>query len=70
MDPLSHKNISKAKRIKLSREEYKEVNTAFYQALQEPKDNTTKQTDEQWRQKVSEHRSYIDTKTLLMLENI
>ena len=44
LDPPSHKNISKVKRIKWTREEYKEVMTAFYQALKERKDNTTKQT--------------------------
>ena len=64
LDPSSHKNISKAKRIKWTREEYKEVMTAFYQALKEPKDNTAKQTYELWRQKVGEHRSYIDANKL------
>ena len=64
LDPPSHKNISKAKRIKWTREEYKEVMTAFYQALKEPKDNTAKQTYELWRQKVGEHRSYIDANKL------
>ena len=38
--------------------------TAFYQALKERKDNTTKQTQELWRQKVGEHRSYIDANKL------
>ena len=38
--------------------------TAFYQALKEPKDNTAKQTYEQQRQKVGEHRSYIDANKL------
>ena len=37
---------------------------AFYQALKEPKDNTTKQTYELWRQKVGKHRGYIDVKKL------
>ena len=67
LDPLNppcHKNISKAKIIKWTCEEYKEVMTAFYQALKEPKDNTTKQTYELWRQKVGEHRSYIDANKL------
>ena len=32
--------MSKAKIIKWTREEYKEVMTAFHQALKEPKDNT------------------------------
>ena len=64
LDPPSHKNISKVKRIKWTREEYKEVMTAFYQALKEPKDNTAKQTYELWRQKVGEHRSYIDANKL------
>ena len=39
--------------------------TAFYQALKEPKDNTTKQTYELWRQKVGEHVSYIDANKLV-----
>ena len=38
--------------------------TAFYQALKEPKDYTTKQTYELWRQNVGEHRSYIDANKL------
>ena len=38
--------------------------TAFYQALKEPKNNTTKQTYELWRQKVGEHRSYINANKL------
>lgn len=38
--------------------------TVFYQALKEPKDNTTKQMYELWRQKVGEHRSYIDSNKL------
>ena len=42
----------------------------FYQALKEPKDNTTKQTNELWRQEVGEHRSCIGTNKLLMLEEI
>ena len=65
LDPPYHKNISKAKIIKWSREEYKEVMTAFYQALKEPKDNTTKQTYKLWRQKVGEHVSYIDANKLV-----
>ena len=65
LDPLSHKNISKAKSVKWTHEEYEEVMTAFYQALKEPKDNTTKQTYELWRQKVDEHRSYIDANKLV-----
>ena len=64
LDPPSHKNISKAKKIKWTREEYKEVMTTFYQALKEPKDNTTQQTYELWRQKFGEHRSYIDANKL------
>ena len=36
----------------------------FYQTLQEPKDNTTQQTYKLWRQKVGEHRSYIDANKL------
>ena len=42
LDPPSHKNISKAKRVKWTRDEYKEIMTAFYQALKEPKDSTAK----------------------------
>ena len=42
LDPPSPKNISKAKRIKWTLEEYKEVMTEFYQALTKPKDNTIK----------------------------
>ena len=38
--------------------------TAFYQALNEPKENTTKQTYELWRQKISEHRKCIDANKL------
>ena len=38
--------------------------TAFYQALKEPKDKTTKQTYELWRQKLGEHRHYIDANNL------
>ena len=38
--------------------------TTFYQALKEPKENTTQQTYELWRQKVGEHRSYIDANKL------
>ena len=64
LDPPFHKNISKAKRIRWTREEYKDVMTAFYQALKEPKDYTTKQTYELWRQNVGEHRSYIDANKL------
>ena len=64
LDPPSHKNILKAKKIKWTREEYKEVMTTFYQALKEPKDNTTQQTYELWRQKFGEHRSYIDANKL------
>ena len=64
LDSPSHKNISKAKRRKWTREEYKEVMTTFYQALKEPKDNTTQQTYELWRQNVGEHRSYINAKKL------
>ena len=62
--PPSDKNISKAKRIKWTCKEYKEVITTFYQALKEPEDNTTQQTYELWRQKVGEHRSYIDANKL------
>ena len=45
-------------------EEYKEIATVFYQTLKKPKDNTTKQTYELWRQKVGEHRSYINANKL------
>ena len=45
-------------------EQYKEIVTVFYQALKKPKDNTTKQTYELWRQKVGEHRSYINANKL------
>ena len=38
--------------------------TAFQQALNEPKENTTKQTYELWRQKISEHRECIDANKL------
>ena len=55
LDPLSHK---------WTREEYKEVMTTFYQALKEPKDNTAQQTYELLKQKVGEHRSYIDANKL------
>ena len=61
LDPSSFKNISKAKRIKWTREEYKEVMTTFYQALKKPEDNTKKQTYQLRRQKVDEHRSYMLT---------
>ena len=64
LDPASNKNISKRKRIKWTSVEYKEVMTAFYQALNEPKENTTKQTYELWRQKISEHRKCIDANKL------
>ena len=37
LDPPSHKNISKAKRIKWTCEEYKEVMTSFYQAFKNQK---------------------------------
>ena len=60
LHPPSRKNISEAKRIKRTCEEDKEVMTAFYQALKETKDKTTKQIYEVWRQNVGEHRSYID----------
>ena len=65
LDPSYHKNISKAKIIKWTREEYKEVMTAFYQVLKEPKDSTTKQTCELWRQRVGEHISYSDASKLV-----
>ena len=64
LDPPSHKNISKAKRITWTREEYKEAMLTFHQALKELKDNATQQTYELWRQKVGEHRSYIDASKL------
>ena len=38
--------------------------TAFYQALKEPKVNMAKQTYELWRQKVGEHRSYVESNKL------
>ena len=38
--------------------------TAFYQAFKNQKGNTIKQTYELWRQKVGEHRSYIDANKL------
>ena len=38
--------------------------TTFYQALKEPKDNTAQQTYELLKQKVGEHRSYIDANKL------
>ena len=38
--------------------------TAFYQVLNKPKDNTTKQTYQLRRHKTGEHRSYIDTNKL------
>ena len=34
--------------------------SAFYQALNEPKNNNTKHTYEIWRREVGEHRPYID----------
>ena len=42
--------------------------TAFYQTLNEPKDNTTKRTYELWRQKFGEHRSYFDASKLANVE--
>ena len=38
--------------------------TIFFQALKEPKDKTTQQTYELWRQKVGQHRTYIDADKL------
>ena len=64
LDPRSHKNISKAMRIKQTHEEYKEAVTAFYLPLKKAKGNTTKQTCELWRRKAGEHRSYIETNKL------
>lgn len=46
LDPPPHKNVSKVKRIKQAREHYKKVMKTFYQALKEPKHNTTKHTYE------------------------
>ena len=71
LDPPPHKNISIAKRIKWTREEYKEVMIIFYEAIKEPEDNTTQQTYELWRQKSGEHRRYILTPAnLLILEEL
>ena len=38
--------------------------TAFYQALNEPKNNNTKRTYEIWRKEVGKHRPYIDANKL------
>ena len=38
--------------------------TAFYQALNEPKNNNTKRTFEIWRKEVGKHRPYIDANKL------
>ena len=38
--------------------------TAFFQAPKEWKDNTRKKTNELWRQKAGEYRSYTDTNKL------
>ena len=54
----------KGMRIIWTRLEQKEPVTAFYEALKEPKDNTTRQTYELRRQRVGEHKSYIDINEL------
>ena len=59
-----HSPFPKAMRIIWTRVEYKEPVAAFYETLREPKDNTTRQTYELWRQKVGEHKSFIDINEL------
>ena len=64
LDPPSHRTVSKPKRIKWIREEYKEVMKTLYQVYKEPRDYAAKQTYELWRQKVDKHRNYINVKKL------
>ena len=64
-DSPSPKKKQKPKRIKWTREEYKQVMSDFYQALNEPKNNNTKCIYEIWRKEVGEHRPYIDANKLV-----
>ena len=50
----------KTKRTKWTREQYKQVMTAFYQAINEPENNNTKRTYEIWRKEVGKHIPHID----------
>ena len=59
LDSPSPKRKQKPKRIKLTRDEYKQVMSAFYQALNEPKNNNTKRTYEIWRKEVGENTDHI-----------
>ena len=63
LDSPAPKKKQKPERIKWILEEYKQVMTAFYQALNEPKNNT-KRTDEIWRKEAGKHRPYTDTNKL------
>ena len=60
----SPKKKQESKRIKWTHEEYKQVMSAFYQALNEPKNKNTKLTYEIWRKEVGEDRPYIDVNKL------
>ena len=64
LGPPSPKKKQKPKRIKWTREEHKQVMTAFYLALNEPKNNNTKCTYEIWRKEVGKHRPYIESNKL------
>ena len=64
MNSPSPKKKQKPERIKWTREEYKQVMSAFYQALNGPKNNNTKRTYEIWRKEVGENRPYIDANKL------
>ena len=64
LDSPLPKKKQKPKTIKWTCEEYKQVMTAFYEALNEPKNNYTKRTYKIWRNEVSEHRPYIDANKL------
>ena len=48
-DPPSKTNTIKSKRYKWTREEHKQVLTAYYTAIRNPKYNTTQQTYDTWR---------------------
>ena len=64
LDSPSPKKKQKTKRTKWTREQYKQVMTTFYQAINEPKNNNTKRTYEIWRKEVGEHRPHIDANKL------
>ena len=70
MDSPSPKKKQKPNRIKWTRDVYKQVMAAFYQALNKPKNNNTKRRYEIWRKKVSEQRPYIDANKLANLNEI